>query len=324
MQDQIVCVTVLTLVSFSYGFAAAKLERVRLAVAGRSGINLLNTWVLAGAVTLPAFLLLPFVAVLHWAVWPAHRAVGTKPGPYRLSSAASMVASGAASLAVSGPVRWWLLPIAAVIFCSVNLILVAVKVLADREFGQLRMFLVLADHLAEFGTAGLGVVLGVCMLWSPILGVLGAPLLLGVHRTALRDLIRRTRSYDPVTGLHSERLWRAKALETVNRGKYAAIIMVDPRGSAERQIPRIIQGCLRPTDPIGRYDGGWFVAVTKATTECGGSLMGDRVAAALERAGVDSAVGVCCKRDWGLPEMVMAAAAVVMASRADLDSSSAA
>jgi hypothetical protein len=86
------------------------------------------------------------------------------------------------------------IPVAILSFMAVNLCLVIAAIVAARQFAALAMFMNPRTYLVVLATQLLGAAVGTAMHWHLALGLLGLPVMFGVHAAAVRGTVADTQA----------------------------------------------------------------------------------------------------------------------------------
>lgn len=310
--------SLLAALSVSYSFTARHVERLRRSLTDGKVHNVLDVWTMAGALLLPAELVVPLVLISYAAEWPSRRSVaGGRPVRYLISVSIVAVAACAATVVrrhVPGA-----LGIAAAMLCwaAVNSLLIAAVVWRFDHPGHLRQLLGLRNQVADTLTKLTGVALALLVDWHPIASVAALPLVVAGHRLALWYSIKTTSAYDATARMWSESGWRIQAAESIaNAPGCVALVLIDPeQAHSEAAIAQCLTGVLRPSDPVGRYGTRQVAALVQVDMEAVGIIVTERVRARLDRAGIACVVGVSISVGEGLGELLIRAGSDLMARR---------
>jgi hypothetical protein len=309
----------LAFISVAYAISIRRLERLRRALAAGELPNLLGVWTFAAALTLPPLLITAAVTIAYLAEWPSRRIVGQgRPLRYAYSTgvaAVSCIAASQVRQVVPGPAGI----VAAVgAFCVLNILLIAIAMVAAGHRAALRMFLSPKDHLVEVTTQCLGVALAEILFWQPAFAVLAVPAVLVVHRWSLRETVKVEKAFDEETGLWSETAWRVQAHQRLHdtRG-HVALIIVDPdQPGTEQPILQAIGSGLTSSDLLGRYGTRQIVVLISVGRPEAGPFLSTGFRADLARAGVPAALGCATTADAELEGLLIEAMSDLMARRA--------
>lgn len=304
--------------SVSYSLSARHVERLRRGFTGGKAHNLLDVWTVAGALLLPAPLVVSLVLICYAAEWPSRKCVsGGRPGRY-LITVAIVAASASAAAAAHRHIGGSLGILAAVLsWAVINSALIAAVVWLFDDRRLIRQLLGPRNQLADSVTKVVAVAVAVLASWHPAATVAVLPIVLAGHRLALRESIRITSAYDFTAGMWSEPGWRVRAAESIAIAPgCVALVLIDPeRPHSEASIAQCLSGVLRTTDPVGRYGTRQVAALIQVDMEAVGIIVAERVRARLNRAGIVCLVGVSISLGEGLDELLIRAGSDLMARR---------
>jgi hypothetical protein len=304
--------------SVFYSLSARHVERFRRGLTEGKAHNLLDVWTIAGALVLPGLLVIPLVLVCYAAEWPSRKSVsGGRPLRYLISVA--IVAAAASTAAVVHQHVAGLPGILAAVlsWAVVNSALIAAVVWLFDDRRLIRQLLGPRNQLADSLTKVIGVLAALLVGWHPAAGLAVLPLVLAGHRLALRDSIRTTSAFDPISCLWSEPGWRLRAAESIATAPgCVALVLIDPeQPHSEESIAQCLLGVLRPSDPMGRYGTRQVAALIQVDMAAVGIIVAERVRARLDRAGIVCVVGVSISLGEGLDELLLRAGSDLMARR---------
>lgn len=286
---------VLAAISVAYSITVYPIERLRLAVAFGKVPNVLNVWVLAAVMILPAPWIPLLVAVAYASEWPVRRTANPNLGKH-IYAGVALAAAGLTAWSVVHLLPFGIgVPAAITAYMAVDTALIAAAITLADQRAKLRMFLSLSGHRDELATAILGVGLAAGMqLVNEAMVLLAVPLLLTVHRRALHDAIRAARAFDPATGLWSRRAWPVKASNLLRRARpghvVLAVIEPDP-GVSAADLVNGFGGWVKPSDVAGRYASGQIVLLMHVGPLTGADLCLDGIRTALGDTGIGASIG---------------------------------
>lgn len=308
----------LAALSVSYSFMALHVERLRRRLTEGRVHNLLDVWTVAGALVLPAVLVVPLVLIAYGAEWPSRKCVnGGRPVRYLISVAIVLVAACVASSTrqhVDGPLG---IAMAVLLWAAVNSVLLAAVMWRFDDRRLIGLLLGPRNQLADSLTKLAGVALALLVGWHPLAGLAVLPLVLAGHRWALTSSIRTTSAYDVTARMWSEPGWRVRAAESIASAPgCVALVLIDPeQRHSEAAIAQCLSGVLRPSDPVGRYGTRQVAALVQVDMAAVGIIVAERVRARLDRAGIACVVGVSISVGEGLGELLIRAGSDLMARR---------
>lgn len=277
----------LALISVVYVSAATGIERLRLVVSGRQVSTMLGVFTFAGVVMLPSRYLLTLVAVIYSAAWPTFKRAGLGPVKHVYSTATVAVGCMAASGTVThlrGPVA---LVSAVLVFAAVNACLLAVGMVAAREWQALPYLRKWRVWAMVVGTQWLGAALGLAMHWHPAGSAAVLPVVGLVHREALQSTLRMTRAY--VDNVWNRDGWLTLAEEAQRRREWFSIVIVDT--SHPRQAAAVVLSCIEGTDSVGAYSDTQLAVLLRDTPAAAAWAVARDIELALARAGIPAAAG---------------------------------
>lgn len=308
----------LAILSVTYSTALVRIERLRLAVTAGQIPNVLNVWVFAGVLVLPWPLLVVLVLASYAGEWPARRIVGTNPGRYVYSACAFAASAIAAHLVVqaTGSVQGVIL--AAAVFTTVNVALIAVVMVIARHFRAMRMFCSVRAHLTEAATILLGCALAGAMAWHTTVALSALPALAVLHRDSLREVIRTTRSFDERTGLWTELAWKVQGRQMLaDAVGHVALMIIDPDGpDMETAIAANLGNGLRHGDLIGHYGTRQVVLIVDVGPACVGRRLATGMRGHLADAGIPLTLGYATADSGDLDDLLITAMCDLMTRRA--------
>lgn len=189
MTNAIAGLVLLASMSVAYSGCFSSMERLRLSVSRRHVSTMMGVFTFAGVVQLPMSCIPILVAVVYLSAWPTYRRSGAPLHRHIYNAANVLIAclvARAAMAAVPGMVA---IPVAIVTFMVVNLALVIAAIVTARQFAALAMFKNPRTHLEVVATQLLGAAIGSAMHWHVALGLLGLPVMFGVHAIAVRGTV---------------------------------------------------------------------------------------------------------------------------------------
>lgn len=277
--------------------------------------NLLASWGLAAAIMLPIPLACAVAAVAGAAEWPARKDSGhAKPHRYVYSTAAAMLAGVATHwIFGSGLPLALLVPLTLVGYTGVGAALVALALVAGREYQAALRFLQPRTYVLEFVT--MAIALGeVALLRSPLptMAWLSLPATIALQRYAVRTKLRTAENSG--SRPMGEDAWLLVAREVIAACPVGAIMRVDTtEPAAVDYLARMQAGC----DAIGMI-GNTGLAVL--LTECPGinaDSLAVRLRSVLHRRGIPAQVAVAAKpRDGQTLDDLLAVSEAELITRA--------
>jgi hypothetical protein len=175
-------------------------------------------------------------------------------------------------------------------------------------------------HLIETGTQGVGAGVGLAMLyWHPLLAVGALLLLYGLHLASLRHVVEVTDSFNPITGLWSEKAWMVQAQQKLHDASgHVALLLIDPdEAGQEQRILQAIESGLGPSDLLGRYGTRQIVVLIPVGRREAGPFMSAGFRADLAAAGVHAALGCATTADAELEALLIGAMSDLMGRRTE-------
>jgi hypothetical protein len=319
ISPEVISFVVLTSISVAYSISVRRLERLRRALSAGQVPTLLSVWAFAASLILPPLLIAALVSISYVGEWPSRKIVGGgRPLRYIYSCASTIGASLVAAFVAESVDSVGGAVLALLSFSAVDISSTIVALLLAGQTHVIRMFASPKAHAVEFSTLFLGAALSQLLAWHAALGVLVVPLLLLVHRWALRETVKVEQAYDEETGLWSETAWRIQAQQRLyDAHGHVALIIIDPDGSgSDRQILDAIGSGLNSADLVGRYGSRQIVVLIPVGRREAGLFLSTGFRADLSRAGVNAPLGCATTADAELEGLLIEAMSDLMARRA--------
>jgi hypothetical protein len=277
----------LALISVAYVNAATGIERLRLYVSDRHVSTMLGVFTFAGVVALPYRYLLTLIAIVYASAWRTFMRAGCKPLKQIYSALTVALGCWGASATLTYLPHAIALPAAVIAFQVINLALLALGMIAARDWAKLPY---LADRrvaLMVFATQWLGAALGLAVHWHPAGSVATLPAICVVHQEALRSTLRRTSAY--VDNVWNRDGWLTLADEAQRRREWFSIVIVDT--GYPRQAAAVVLSCIEGTDSVGAYSDTQLAVLLRDTPAAAAWAVARDIERALGRAGIPAAAG---------------------------------
>ena len=316
---------ILVVSAAAYSMMCRTHERSRLALTGGMLPQLISVWLFAGAVLLPAPLMLATVVAVFAADWPTYRIV-SKQTPYRfLYTAATILIAAAACRAVMHAVSWGVL-LTPVVYIACNSALIAAAVASAGQYKALRQMVRLDLWVQELLILAMGAATAVAMAeFGPLAGLASGPVVLVVHSIIVARHMREDDVLDPETETYREPQWRALAEHGLLESGRLGLLMVRLSASTAADLRHAV-AVLRSNsraelDFVGRYDTDIVALAMPGVRINPLGVVRRNVTAALSAAGISTAVSVAACEMGGadLPDALMHALSqlIVLDVRAD-------
>jgi diguanylate cyclase (GGDEF)-like protein len=297
------------------------IERMRRWMGGQTHINVTSVWFVAGAVLLPPgwVSLLAIALYVHiWArVWrqvrsrPAHRVVVSTAlimlSCYAGSYAVRAMGLGNLADAPHSSIRGTAIVLtAAAVFELVNLALVATAIyLYTQERSVTDLLGTWADNALELVTLCLGGLVGLALVYQPVLVILVFPPLVMLHRNVLLKQLEVAAATDEKTGLFNAFGWRdlaSRELARAQRSRSACgVLMVDldhfkkvndtyghlSGDEVLKSVGNLLRTEVRDYDVVGRFGGEEFAILLPDITEEHAIAIAERIRQAVTKLEVD-------------------------------------
>lgn len=323
MYQQFESLLILAVLSVTYSHVLFRHERLRLAVAHGRVPNLLNTWVLCGAVLLPPRLAVALTVIALAGDWPARKAINAKPLRYLSSGlihVGAVLAASAAMKASPGGTGTGV-AVAVLIYASVTLTGVAIACVLLKQRHNLAMFRQRRNWVDEATTSALGAAAAVAMHWDPLIAVCVAPFVVWLHRDSLRTTAIAEAAFDPESGLWREADWKFQAQVLLAEARYGRVLLliIDPNyPEMESLVRRNLGASVQSVDPVGRYGTRQIVLALHIGPGEPGGYVAD-IRGSLAAAGILATLGhsVSESPNTDLEELLLDAGQDLMQARAD-------
>jgi diguanylate cyclase (GGDEF)-like protein len=281
----------LTAVAMLHAEAARNVERIRRRQDAVAHVDLNSTWTFAATLVLPLPLTAAVIALIYVHVWFR---VQRTPPYQRIFNVAMYVLAAAAGKAVfhlggTGPMMDRLSTVqgglavlgAAAGYTLVNLgLLTAWLALARLDDSPFRTALgTPADNALESATLCLGVFVAIALDHSPMLVIIGLPLVLILHRNELVHQLEELARTDTKTGLLNATAWADRARDRIGRaprrGESVGVLLLDldlfkkvndtyghlAGDDVLREVSHTFKAEVRASDSVGRFGGEEFVVL---------------------------------------------------------------
>jgi len=277
---------------------------------------MMGVFTFAGVVQLPMSCIPVLVAVVYLSAWPTYRRSGTPLHRHIYNAANVLIACLVARAAMAAVPAVVAIPVAIVTFMAVNLALVIAAIVTARQFAALAMFKNPRTHLEVVATQLLGAAIGTAMNWHVALGLLGLPVMFGVHAIAVRGTVADTQARTDLAW--REDAWLVIAEEVLRTHRWFSILLVEPDRTADRQAAAsVIHKVAGPEDRIGYYGADQLVMLLADTPAAGARMFARRLTDDLSVAGISAAIGSADSRAGSLHEILVQASGDVVIRRAE-------
>jgi hypothetical protein len=317
MTNGIAGLLLLATMSVAYSGCFSSMERFRLSVSHRHVATMLGVFTFAGIVRLPMSFIPILVAVVYLSAWPTFRRSGAPLHRHVYNAANVLLACLIAKAAMLAAPAMVAIPAAILAFMAVNLGLVIAAIVTARQFTALAMFKNPRTHLVVLATQLLGAAVGIAMNWHVALGLLGLPVMFGVHAAAVRGTVADTQARIDVAW--REDAWLVIAEEVLRAHRWFSVLLVEPDRAADRQATAaVLHNVAGPEDSIGYYGADQLVMLLADTPAAGARMFARRLSDELSAAGIPAAVGSADSRAGSLHEILVQASGDVVIRRAEL------
>ncbi len=306
----------LAFLSVAYTVATSSMERLRLAVSGRHVSSMLGVTTFAGVVSLPAHLCVVLVAVAYAGAWPTFKRARAPLHRHVYNAGSVAVACLLAGRVVrSGVPPALAVPAGIAIFMVVNLALVAAAIAVAGDPRAWKMLLNPRTYTVVATSQVAGAVVGEAVHWHTVTGLMALPLLLVVHRDALRGTLQDTAAC--VDGVWNLQGWTELAEEAERRRELFSVVVVDASASHMERVLAAFRAQVEPGDRIGRYTEACAVLFCAEAPAAAVRHTGRRVTELLTAQGIAVGVGTADSRAGSLAAAMALASAEASVRRGD-------
>jgi hypothetical protein len=306
----------LAFLSVAYTVATSSMERLRLAVSGRHVSSMLGVTTFAGVVALPAHFSLALVAVAYAGAWPTFKRARAPLHRHAYNAGSVAVACVAAGRVVgSGVPPLLAIPAGIATFMGVNLALVAAAIAVAGDARAWKMLANPRTYTVVATSQVAGALVGEAVHWHTIAGLMALPLLLVVHRDALRGTLQDTAAC--VDGIWNLRGWTDLAEEAERRGELFSVVVVEASASDMEWVIAALRSHVEHGDRIGRYTESCAVLFCAEAPAAAVRHTGRRIAELLTAQGMPVGVGTADSRTGSLGAAMALASAEASVRRGD-------
>jgi hypothetical protein len=256
------------------------------------------------------------VTVVYLSAWPTFRRSGAPLHRHVYNAANVLAACLIAKAAMLAAPAMVAIPVAILTFMAVNLALVLAAIVTARQFAVLAMLKNPRTHLVVVAIQLLGAAVGIAMHWHLELGLLGLPMMFGIHAAAVRGTVADTQAR--VDLAWREDAWLVLAEEVLRTHRWFSILLVEPDRAADRQgAATVLHNVAGPDDSIGYYRADQLVMLLADTPAAGARMFARRLTDDLGAAGIPAAIGSADSRAGSLHEILVQASSEVVIRRAE-------
>jgi hypothetical protein len=288
--------------SIAYSLLTRRFERARRAlrhsIQPRTCPNLLSAWGIAAAILLPLPLASAVLVVAAVAEWPASNISGRgAPHKYVYSAAGTILAAVGTRLSLTlGLPHQVALPVAAVTYTAVSVLVIAAAVAGSGEFRALRAYVLPKTYTLDGLTAAIALAqvelhdIHLPLLW------LSLPATIVLQRWTVRSDLQAAAADSGIKPM-SEEAWRIAATEIVDALPVVSILRVT---TDDQLAANVIAQMQTGIDAVGLIGDDGLAVLLLECPEVSADALARRVRLALDRGGVAANVAAATKPRDGL------------------------